>query len=127
MLSTPPSQVNFQYVFSQNHRTYQADGMYGGNNSQNKLVISFYTERPTKPLSAVLKLKDGLPAGPEEIVTENSFVREFELSVAMDLNIAISFYVWLEDKLINMSAAVGTSSEQLKDVVKQYRGDRDGI
>lgn len=120
-------EIAYTFRTSPHHRIYHADGMYGGNTSQNRLVVSFYAERPQEPNSAVLKIENGQPAGPEKLSSNGFPIREIEASVSLDLNLSISFYVWLEDKIRTMTSAAGMPREELDKMLEGLRGGNSSL
>ncbi|MGV1757559.1 hypothetical protein ACQZ6F_17820 [Rhizobium sp. A22-96] len=114
--------IVYKYNVTPQHKIYHADGMYGGNNTQNKLVVSFYAEKPPSPEVAKLELKGGVPQGPEEFTFGDAVERDIDVSISMDLNVAIAFYVWMEEKVRNMTEAAGMPKEELTKMLEGARG-----
>lgn len=86
-----PEKVKFDYIKGNFFRTARADGAWAGTNGFSDLVLSFYSERTPIPKQTVHQLS-GLHHLGDEIVEErvmrDSVVREVEICVSMNLDVA---------------------------------------
>lgn len=121
------TEISFAYVNSPDHRIHHADGMYGGGMTQNRLVISFYAERPPVPLGSSLPVTDGVVSGAEVFQTDLRFVRELQATVTMDIQVGISFLVWLEEKVKEMYTATGKPEADFLKDVEAHRNARNSL
>jgi hypothetical protein len=115
-------EVTFDYGVSNLHRVVHADGMWGGPNGQGSLVVSFYSERPSVPVSASIQVENGTVVVPEKVLTGN-VQRDIEVSVQMDLQIAISFLGWLQDRVSSMATNAGLPADELEKLVETSRAN----
>ena len=103
---SPPESVEFHYIKSNGFRVVHADGVWGGPTPRGYITMSFYSERAPIPRRISLELKPPEPNSPDrtlgqEIVrdTKNGLVREVEVEVMVDLEMAKSLHGWLGEKV----------------------------
>lgn len=94
--------VLFHYLKSPMFRTIHADGMYGGVTPQGNIHIAFYSERNPIPQTIEHAVADGGQLGDEIMesrVVRSGFVREVDIDVIVDLETAVSFRAWIDEKI----------------------------
>jgi hypothetical protein len=107
-MSSPPSandtnstQVKFDFIKSNYFRTIHADGVWGGVNGHLDIAMAFYSERPAIPQQITIPINNGkLGNELEEMrVGRNAVIRDVEISVTMNVDVARDFLQWLDDKI----------------------------
>ena len=94
--------VAFDYIKNSNFRTIQADGAIGGLTPSGKIHFALYSERQPIPRRLVHKLNNDGSLGPiiqEESVSRDAVVREMEIDVFLNADVANSLYQWLGQKI----------------------------
>ena len=96
-----PQEVSFHYIKSNLFRVVHVDGAIGGASPRGLIQINFYSERQPIPKQTVHALVDDKLG--EEIrerrISRDGIVREIEVGAMLDLNGAMSLYVWLEEHI----------------------------
>jgi hypothetical protein len=90
--------ISFDYLKSQFFRVVHADGAIGGITPSGCIHFSFYSERQAIPQSQAFALnKDGSLGQPitEETIVRAAIVRELDVDVVMNVDVARSLAVWL--------------------------------
>ncbi len=96
---SPPERIEFHYIKGSAFRVVHADGVWGGPTSRGYITMAFYSERSPIPQSLVHEVTEG-KLGPEvERVTKKGVVREVDVEVMIDLDLAKSFQRWLTEKI----------------------------
>lgn len=95
------TEIKFFYEKSNFFRVVHADGVFGGSTPLGYLHLAFYNERHPIPKTTALALvEDGKVSGPEKILDRKEGIfREVEVDVVMDLNVAVAFRGWLDEKI----------------------------
>lgn len=94
--------VAFDYIKSSNFRTIQADGAIGGLTPSGKIHFALYSERQPIPRRLVHNLNTDGSLGPiiqEESVSRDAIVREMEIDIFLNFNVARSLYQWLGQQI----------------------------
>jgi hypothetical protein len=98
---TTQTQVKFDFIKSNYFRTIHADGVWGGLNGHLDIAMAFYSERPAIPLQITVPINKG-KLGDEledKRVGRDSVIRDVEISVTMNVEVARNFRQWLDDKI----------------------------
>jgi|SRR5208337_3734960 len=106
--SPAPIKVKFDYIKSNFFRTARVDGAWAGTNGYLDLILSFYSERSPIPRQTVHVLSDQHTLGEEilsERVTRDAVVREIEISVSMNLDVAKSLQTLLNSQIAALEAS----------------------
>lgn len=112
-------EVQFFYEKSNHFRVVHADGVYGGITPMGYLHFALYNERHPIPKVSALPISDGRPAGPEVVKEKKDGIfREVEVDVIMDINIAIAFKQWLDEKVKALKAHHGIADDVWEKMVK---------
>jgi hypothetical protein len=98
MADSSHNTLEVHYNKSNFFRVIHMDGCIGGLSPRGFIHCNFYSERYAIPLKSELTLG---PDRPVERTTEqkSGMVRELEIDVIMDINAALSFYVWFGKQL----------------------------
>ena len=103
---SPPESVEFHYVKSNGFRVVHADGVWGGPTPRGYITMSFYSERAPIPRKISLELKPPEPNSSNRILgqeivrdSKDGLVREVEVEVMVDLEMAKSLLKWLRGKV----------------------------
>ena len=97
-----PPKIRFEYIKSQLFRVIHVDGAFGGMTPRGQLFISLFSERypiPTAMIHAVTpsgRLGEELRSEREE---RKGIVREVEVGLQFELEVAKSFVTWLQTKI----------------------------
>jgi len=107
-----PDHIEAHFHKSNFFRVVHADGCFGGVTPRGSIHCGFYSERAAIPLRTSIALVNGQP-GPETVVeSKEGLVREIEVDVVMDINTAISFHIWMRDKLEHLRQGMGIDDTQ---------------
>jgi hypothetical protein len=90
--------ISFDYLKSQFFRVVHADGAIGGITPSGCIHFSFYSERPAIPQRQTFALnKDGSlgQSVEEETIVRAAIVRELDVDVVMNIDVARSLAHWL--------------------------------
>jgi len=104
-----PSTVTIDFLKSEQFRVVHADGAFGGINPRlNGLFLTFYSERLPIPNTLVFEVENDGRVGSEvkaQRVSKPGIVREAEVGISMDLEVARSLLLWLQDKIVELEKA----------------------
>jgi hypothetical protein len=94
-------------------RVVHVDGCYGGITPRGTLHMAVYSERTAIPESTKISFSPEGQPGPE-IVTESKqgVIRELEVDLVMDINVAVAVHTWLRDQVEILRRALGIQDEQ---------------
>jgi hypothetical protein len=115
-MADDPTTVKFEYLKSNLFRIIHVDGAYGGVTPRLGLFVSFYSERPPIPRVLVHQLKEGGGLGDEikeKRESREGIIREAEVGVLMDADVAKSLVTWLQQK-IDQIESIKTEIEKPK-------------
>jgi hypothetical protein len=94
--------ISFDYLKSQFFRVVHADGAIGGITPSGCIHFSFYSERPAIPQRQTFALNRDGSLGQsiaEKTVVRNAVVRELDVDVVMNIDVARSLAVWLSQQV----------------------------
>ena len=94
-----PSEIRFDYIKSNFFRVVHADGVHGGITGKGGVQIGFFSERKPIPKTETYRIQDGHLAERVREESRDAIVREVEVEVLMNMQMAKSLYDWLGDKL----------------------------
>jgi hypothetical protein len=101
-MNDSPAKLRFDFIKSPSFHVVHADGIFGGLTPRGNLFLSFYSERFPIPTTTVHELKPSGELG-DEIRSEREgrkgIVREVEVGVECDLEVAKAFLEWLKQKI----------------------------
>ncbi len=117
MMEDQPRTIQFHFIKSNSYRVVHADGAYGGITPRQGIFVTFYSERLPIPTSLVHEIDSSGRLGPEireKRESRDGVVREAEVGVSMDLEMAKSLLNWLREKIevledMQLKAAKGTA------------------
>jgi hypothetical protein len=94
-----PSKIKFNYIKSNHFRVVHADGVIGNGTPRNDLFMSFYSERIPLPDVLTYEIdkrgKVGKELLEERDIKSDGIIREMEVGVVVDLDMAKALVVWL--------------------------------
>jgi|SRR5262245_6795297 len=93
------SQITVHNKKSNYFRDIHADGVFGGVTPHLLIHMSFYTEYLPIPEQICHEVVDGKLGKELERFSEGDVIREFQVGVIMNLDIAKSMLTWLEGKI----------------------------
>ena len=97
---SPPTSIDFHYIKSNSFRVVHADGVWGGPTPRGYLTMAFYSERHPIPQKLTHELKpEGTLGDPIVRETKQGVVREVEVEVVLDLEMAKGMFEWLKEKI----------------------------
>lgn len=112
----------FYYEKSNFFRVIHADGAYGGNTPQGDIHIAFYNERHPIPKITSLPLIGNKRAGPEVVKERKEGIfREVEVDIVMNLNTAVAFRIWFDEKIEALRKQQGVSDQDWAKIQDTYR------
>ena len=115
-----PHSIDFHYIKSNSFRVVHADGVWGGPTPRGYVSMSFYSERTPIPrrITHAVTQEGNLGKLGDEVGrdTREGLVREVEVEVMLDLELARSLAQWLDDKIEALQA-------QQDAIVEKKRGD----
>lgn len=100
--SEGPDRILFHYLKSPMFRAIHADGLFGGVTPTGNIHAAFFSERNPIPQQIEHPI---LPDGQlgkeitESRVVRSGLVREVDIDVIFDLDTAVSFRDWLDEKI----------------------------
>lgn len=101
-MNPKPGKLEIHYIKNNDFRTLFGSGVFGGVTPQGLVNVNFFTERaaiPSKVVYAVNGLEDPLQMTEIEREGKEGVIREVHFGVLMDINMAISFREWLDNKI----------------------------
>lgn len=98
---TSQTQIKFDFIKSNYFRTIHADGVWGGLNGHLDIAMAFYSERPAIPQQITVPIEGGQLGNELEAkrVGRDAIIRDVEISVTMNVEVARHFRQWLDDKI----------------------------
>jgi hypothetical protein len=105
-----PDYVRFHWIKSNFFRVIHADGVWGGITPTGNVQMAIFSQRTPIPQQTAQKLYSGGNLGedlPELKVCKDGIVREVEIEVIMDLNLAVSIRAWLDEKIKVLESGKG--------------------
>ena len=99
---SPPKNIEFHYIKSNGFRVVHADGVWGGATPRGYITMSFYSERFPIPRGITHELKPPEQHTLGKEIARNikeGLVREVEVEVMIDLEMAQSLIPWLKEKI----------------------------
>ena len=92
-----PDNFDFHFIKSNSFRVVHCDGVWGGTTPRGYITMSVYSERSSLPQKVTHQVLDqgliGQETGKEG---KEGIIREVDVEVIMDLNMAKSLVTWLE-------------------------------
>ncbi len=103
--------INFDYIKSNQFRVIHADGVHGGLHPKGKAIqMAFFSERQPIPRRETYNFDGEKLTGIKKTDKRDAIVREVEVEVLLDLDMAISLHKWI--------------SEKIEDAMKIHRGGK---
>jgi len=98
----PPQKIAFDYIKGQFFRVIYADGAIGALTPQGNIQFALYSERKAIPRRQVHAIKPDLILGDvilEETVSRDAIVREMDVNVVMNAEVAANLAKWLFERV----------------------------
>ena len=96
-----PSKIQFNYIKSNHFRVIHADGVIGNGTPRNALYIGFYSERIPLPDTLTYQVDEKGRLGKELLeereIKSEGILREVEVGVVVDLDMAKALVLWLSN------------------------------
>ncbi|MBU0514870.1 MAG: hypothetical protein KJ621_08870 [Proteobacteria bacterium] len=94
-------EIRFDYIKSNHFRVIHVDGIFGGiRPDSDSIFMGVWNERWPIPKQVVFEFDRSSGMGPEKYrLGRDSVIREMEVGLVMNMKMAKSFKVWLEDKI----------------------------
>lgn len=94
------AQVNIDYIKGNYFRTIRPDGAIAGRTPTGEIQLAFFSERQAIPQRMVHKLEDdGTLGGVIESIGRDAVVRELDIVVTVDQDLAVTLARFLLDRL----------------------------
>jgi len=95
------NKIKFDFIKSNAYRVIHADGAYGGLSPRLGIFMALYSERPPIPQSVTHEFSgSGLGQELRELrITRDAVVREVEVGVYLDVEVAKVVIAWLQEKV----------------------------
>lgn len=101
-----PKQISFHYIKSNFFRTVHSDGVLGGLTPFADIIMNFYSERQAIPTRVVQEIKPDMTLGQEvEKIVKDGVVREVEISISMNIQVAQALRDWLDTRIKEVQEA----------------------
>jgi hypothetical protein len=109
MAEANSTNIEVFYEKSNFFRVIHADGIFGGPTPTGGLHVAFYSQRTPLPKKSNLVISSNGTAVETVTETKVGAFREIEVDVVMDLNVAMSYHLWLASQLKLLRKGVGMS------------------
>jgi len=106
--------IKFDYIKGNYFRVVHVDGAFGGNSPKGDIRMSVWNERWPIPKQTTYKLQECGKVGDEireDRISRGAVVREVEVELVMDVEVAKNIRNWLNDKIDGASADIKASEE----------------
>jgi hypothetical protein len=118
-MSAPPGpqKIKFDYIKGNFFRTARADGAWAGTNGYQDIILSFYSERTPIPKQTVHPISEQNLLGEEilsERITRDAVVREVEICLSMNLDVARALQKLLEKQVEAIEAAKAAAGKPIR-------------
>ncbi len=103
-----PSKIQFNYIKSNHFRVVHAEGVIGNGTPRNDLFIGFYSERIPLPDALTYEVDEKGKLGKELLeereIKSDGILREVEVGVVVDLDMAKALVLWLSNVIRQIEA-----------------------
>ena len=108
--------LSVRYRNNAAYRSVHASGAYGGAVPTGEIFLGIFSERTHFPESALVEFDEVTHQAKETVQVEKGIVREMEVGIIMNLEVAKSIHLWLQEK-INFVEGMMASSEPRVEVL----------
>jgi hypothetical protein len=94
--------IKFDYIKGTHFRVVHVDGAFGGVSPRGDIGMSVFNERWPIPTQTTYNLEEGGKVGneiTEERISREAVIREVEVELLMDLDVAKTMHSWLGAKI----------------------------
>ncbi len=105
---TPENRIAFDYIKAANFRAIRADGAIGGVTPAGQIHLALYSERLPIPRRTVHDLDKSGQLGKaieSETIKRDAIVREMEIDVFVNIDVARNLHTWLGQKIVEWERA----------------------
>jgi hypothetical protein len=92
-------QVDFHYIKTNNYKTHYANGIFGGITPRGELQMDFFVERQVIPQIDTYEVTGSQIGKLIKTSGKKGIVREIEVGIVMNIETAISFQKWLNERI----------------------------
>ena len=93
------SEINFDYIKSNQFRVIHVDGAHGGVSPKGLIQMAFFNERAPIPTRETYALEQGKLGKRKKVEQREAIVREVEVETLIDLQVARVIVQWLREKI----------------------------
>ena len=107
--------ITFHYIKSNQFRVIHVDGVHGGPSPRGQLQMAFFNERLPIPQQVTHTVDEARELGPEvldERIGKEGIVREVEVELLLNLDVAKSIHKWLGDKIGQVEKLIAPQSPE---------------
>ncbi len=110
----PPTEIQFNFVKSNQHRVIHVDGAWGGVTASGGIHMSVYSERRDIPEKVVLEVEDGKPGKEKQQFRTSGLevTREIDATLMMNVETAISIRDWLNQRIEAIRTAMAPAPQE---------------
>src|SRR3972149_478470 len=94
-----PSEINFDYIKSNQFRVIHVDGAHGGVSPKGLIQMAFFSERAPIPKQETYELEQGKLGKRKKVKQREAIIREVEVETLIDLQVAKVIVRWLGEKI----------------------------
>lgn len=116
-----PKVMNIRYRNNAAYRSVHASGAYGGIVPSGEIFLGVFSERNHFPECATVEFSDAGDQGIENVQVEKGIVREMEVGVIMNLNVAKAIKQWLDEKITLIEQAAADPNAKSIQIVEAKR------
>ena len=109
--------LNIRYRNNPAYRSVHATGAYGGTLPNGEICLGIFSERTHFPESAIVEVDEQTKQGKETVQVEKGIVREMEVGIIMNLDVAKAIRVWLDDKIAFVEQAMADPKQMRIEVI----------
>lgn len=100
MSTQEPRIVKFNYITTNNYRNYVVEGVFGGLTPKGKIYAEFFAEKSQIPRNVKHEINKNGTLGQEiDRQVDEGIVRQIECGIIMDIDMAVAFRTWLDQKI----------------------------
>lgn len=94
-----PSEINFDYIKSNQFRVIHVDGAHGGVSPKGLIQMAFFSERLPIPKQETYALEQGKLGKRKKVKQRTALIREVEVETLIDLQVAKVLVKWLAERI----------------------------
>ena len=103
----PGDEVSFKYEYAEQFKTIYANGVWGGPNAYGDIVMNLFVEKAKPPEESKHAIReDGTLEEKSRVPSKDIIVRELQVGIFLNLNVARSIKNWLDQKIKVMESSI---------------------